>query len=56
MPSPSVLLAGDGHTWVALDYREGEPCVTWFDVELETELVLAPDFRTFLAGLSPWVG
>jgi hypothetical protein len=57
LPSPVVLLSGDGHTWVALDYREcgpqGEPSVTWFDADRETELRLAPDFASFVAGLRP---
>ncbi|WP_434450841.1 SMI1/KNR4 family protein [Lentzea sp. E54] len=55
LPSPVVLLTGDGHTWVALDYREcgpdGEPSVVWLDADEEAELALAPDFRTFLDGL-----
>ncbi|MGW1819342.1 SMI1/KNR4 family protein [Streptomyces sp. NPDC002125] len=56
LPSPLVLLSGDGHCWVALDYRacgkQGEPCVTWFDVEDGTELSLAADFRTFAERLT----
>ncbi|MFF5708956.1 SMI1/KNR4 family protein [Streptomyces sp. NPDC012756] len=56
LPSPLVLLSGDGHTWIALDYRtcgaDGEPSVTWFDVEDESEVPLAGDFRTFVEGLT----
>lgn len=56
LPSPLVLLTGDGHWWIALDYREcgpdGEPSVTWFDTELDQDLRLAPDFRTFVEGLT----
>ncbi|WP_335935370.1 SMI1/KNR4 family protein [Streptomyces sp. PTD5-9] len=56
LPSPLVLLSGDGHWWIALDYRErgtqGEPSVTWFDAEGETELPLAQDFRTFVERLT----
>ncbi|MFH8625352.1 SMI1/KNR4 family protein [Streptomyces vietnamensis] len=56
LPSPLVLLSGDGHAWIALDYRacgpDGEPSVTWFDVEAETELPLAGNFRTFVEGLT----
>lgn len=55
LPSPVVLLSGDGHYWVALDYRKGgtsgEPSVTWFDTELRTELPLAPNFRSFVEAL-----
>ncbi len=57
LPSPLVLLSGDGHCWVALDYRtcgrNGEPSVTWFDTEIETEVPLAVDFRSFVEALVP---
>ncbi|WP_439378277.1 SMI1/KNR4 family protein [Amycolatopsis lexingtonensis] len=54
LPRQVVVLSGDGHTWVALDYRRSsEPSVTWFDVELESELALAPTFRAFVEGLVP---
>ncbi|WP_405910089.1 MULTISPECIES: SMI1/KNR4 family protein [unclassified Streptomyces] len=56
LPSPLVLLSGDGHCWIALDYRacgeRGEPSVTWFDVDGNTELPLAADFRTFVERLT----
>ncbi|MEU9777727.1 SMI1/KNR4 family protein [Streptomyces sp. NPDC047968] len=56
LPSPLVLLSGDGHCWIALDYRfcdrQGEPSVTWFDTDWDTELNLAADFRTFIEGLT----
>ncbi|MFD8481433.1 SMI1/KNR4 family protein [Kitasatospora sp. NPDC059673] len=56
LPSPVVLLCGDGHYWIALDYRvcgpHGEPSVTWLDAEDGTELALAPDLRTFLEQLT----
>ncbi|MEU2387561.1 SMI1/KNR4 family protein [Streptomyces sp. NPDC012461] len=47
LPSPAVLLSGDGHCWIALDYRasgrHGEPAVTWFDADRNEEL---PSHRT----------
>ncbi|MFE1547886.1 SMI1/KNR4 family protein [Streptomyces sp. NPDC058718] len=56
LPSPLVLLSGDGHCWIALDYRSGgesgEPSVTWFDVDAGTELPLAADFQTFVERLT----
>ncbi|MFE9970546.1 SMI1/KNR4 family protein [Streptomyces hirsutus] len=56
LPSPAVLLSGDGHCWIALDYRAsgryGEPSVTWFDADRNEELALAPDFRSFVEGLT----
>jgi hypothetical protein len=57
LPAPVVLLTGDGHWWIALDYREcgpeGEPSVTWLDADAEEELALAPDFRSFAEALTP---
>jgi hypothetical protein len=51
-----VLLCGDGHWWIALDYRNapgGEPSVVWYDNELRQDLRLAPTFRVFVEGLRP---
>lgn len=57
LPTPVVLLSGQGHYWIALDYRtsgpNGEPAVTWIHNEMEHELRLAPDFRTFVERLTP---
>ncbi|MFE0734003.1 SMI1/KNR4 family protein [Streptomyces sp. NPDC058855] len=57
LPTPLVLLSGDGHTWIALDYRScgerGEPSVTWFDEEDAMGLPLAADFRSFVERLAP---
>ncbi|MFJ6632417.1 SMI1/KNR4 family protein [Streptomyces sp. NPDC091376] len=56
LPSPLVLLSGDGHCWIALDYRscgeQDEPSVTWFDVEGDTELPLTSDFTAFVERLT----
>ena len=56
LPTPVVLLSGQGHYWVALDYRtsgpNGEPVVTWVHNEMEHELRLAPNFRTFVERLT----
>ncbi|MCZ9351655.1 SMI1/KNR4 family protein [Streptomyces mutabilis] len=56
LPSSLVLLSGDGHCWIALDYRMcgkgAEPSVTWFDVDGNTELPLAADFQTFIERLT----
>ncbi|MER7758132.1 SMI1/KNR4 family protein [Streptomyces sp. NPDC097619] len=56
LPRQLVLLSGDGHWWIALDYRacgEGdEPSVTWFDTETVSEVPLARDFRSFVESLT----
>lgn len=55
VPDGLVAFDGDGHTWVCLDYREsgpdGEPRVTYLDLEEEQECVLAETFEVFLKGL-----
>jgi hypothetical protein len=60
-PSELVLLSGDGHWWIALDYRacgpHGEPSVVYYDNEwtpLSTSLkwmTLGYDFSTQLRGV-----
>jgi hypothetical protein len=56
LPSPVVLLSGEGHYWIALDYRDcgpaGKPSVVWIDNEMNHELLLAPDFRAFVERLT----
>ncbi|MGW5970135.1 SMI1/KNR4 family protein [Streptomyces sp. NPDC055186] len=56
LPTAVVLVSGDGHHWIGLDYRacgrHGEPSVAWFDADDESELALAPDFRSFVEGLT----
>ena len=53
LPNDLVLLDGDGHTWVALDYRgkTSEPSIVYIDVEEEVEFQLARSFKEFIAGL-----
>jgi hypothetical protein len=35
LPEKQVLLTGEGHWWITLDYRDSKetPCVKWIDVE-----------------------
>lgn len=57
LPNHLVLLCGDGHWWVALDYRvcgpQGEPSVVYVGVETDPieDVQLAPSFAVFLDGL-----
>lgn len=54
-PEELVLLHGDGHWWVALDYRAGreaEPAVVWFDNEVGEDVQLAASFGEFVRGLT----
>lgn len=56
LPSPVILLSGEGHYWLALDFRTcgpaGQPPVVWLDSEMEHELTLAPNFRAFVERLT----
>lgn len=56
LPSPIVLVSGDGHCWIALDYRacgrKGDPAVVWFEADTGREVVLATNFESFIAGLT----
>lgn len=54
LPPNQVLLSGDGHYWITLDYRSGsEPSVAWIDVECGEDIQIAPSFTAFLDGLVP---
>ena len=54
LPSNQVLLSGDGHWWISLDYRKSSiPCVTWLDVAAGQDIELSPSFGEFLSELLP---
>jgi len=54
LPPRQVLLSGDGHYWITLDYRRGaSPTVAWIDLERGEDIQIAPSFAEFLAGLVP---
>lgn len=53
LPSDIVLISGDGHSWIALDYRQVsvEPSVIYIDTEVEQTITVAKDFDEFLSRL-----
>jgi hypothetical protein len=52
LPPQQILLTGDGHWWITLDYRKGEiPSVAWIDVDSGEDIRVAATFSDFLAGL-----
>jgi hypothetical protein len=54
LPPKQVLLTGDGHWWISLDYRRGEvPSVAWLAVDHDEDVQVAPSFAAFLDGLLP---
>lgn len=56
LPAGLVLLDGDGHTWVALDYRgaAAEPPVIFLEAYSGAHVVIARDFADFLRRLVPF--
>lgn len=56
LPNNIVLISGDGHSWIALDYRntKEEPPVIFIDIEDEMIIELASNFDSFLNGLTVW--
>jgi hypothetical protein len=54
LPPQQVLLSGEGHYWITLDYRNGAtPSVAWLDVESGEDIQIATTFARFLDGLVP---
>ncbi|MFS3912944.1 SMI1/KNR4 family protein [Bacillus australimaris] len=53
LPEGLVLISGDDHTWVAMDYRKTKknPPIHYFDVEMEEDFKLADSFDEFIEGL-----
>lgn len=53
LPGDLILLDGDGHAWIALDYRESsvDPSVCWVDADTGKIIPLASTFGDFLEGL-----
>ncbi|WP_068672131.1 SMI1/KNR4 family protein [Oceanobacillus sp. Castelsardo] len=54
LPKKVVLISGDGHTWIAFDYRNTDenPPIILIDHDGEEITELAPDFESFLNGLT----
>ncbi|MFE4239839.1 SMI1/KNR4 family protein [Peribacillus butanolivorans] len=50
LPKGLILLCGDGHSWVALDYRntKSDPPVIFIDTETDELIKLANNFAAFL--------
>ena len=52
IPKKQILLSGDGHYWITLDYRNKSiPSITWIDTEMEQDIHIATNFDEFLNGL-----
>ncbi|OZS77799.1 hypothetical protein CF394_08575 [Tetzosporium hominis] len=53
LPKDIVLISGDGHSWVALDYRKTneEPPILYIDAESNQVIEIARSFKPFIKGL-----
>jgi len=56
LPEKIVPIEGDGHTWLALDYRKNclNPAVILIESDTSEYLTVAHDFDSFLAALIPY--
>lgn len=56
LPEGLVLFEGDGHHWLALDYRDAGPAarVILIDSDTLAEVEVAPSFAEFVARLRPY--
>ncbi len=54
LPEKQVLLSGDGHWWITLDYRNSDiPSVRWIDCECGEDIHIADTFEEFINKLVP---
>lgn len=52
LPNRLVLLSGDGHSWIALDYRHSKiPSILYVNTETNIEKTIAPTFEQFINSL-----
>ncbi|MDD9269595.1 SMI1/KNR4 family protein [Paenibacillus sp. GCM10023248] len=51
-----IIISGDGHLWIALDYRNcnDEPPVKYIESDGGFTIELANNFNSFLTGLCNW--
>ncbi|MEA5404287.1 SMI1/KNR4 family protein [Arcicella sp. DC2W] len=48
LPDKQVLLTGDGHWWITLDYRlSDKPTIRWIDCECDEDIHVANSFEEF---------
>ena len=54
LPEKQIIITGDGHWWITLDYRNGDvPSVRWFDIEYKQDIHIADTFDDYIHGLVP---
>lgn len=53
LPSPIVILSGEGHWWIAFDYRvvQENPPIVFLDSDSGDTLHVSDDFASFLASI-----
>jgi len=54
IPEKQVLLTGDGHWWITLDYRNDQVHgIRWIDVDSNEDIHVAESLEFFINGLRP---
>ena len=52
LPEKQILLTGDGHWWITLDYRNSDiPSIRWIDCECDEDIHIADSFADFIGEL-----
>ncbi len=52
LPENQVVLSGDGHWFITLDYRKSEkPTIRWIDIECHQDIHICHGFELFIDGL-----
>ncbi|HYF04258.1 MAG TPA: SMI1/KNR4 family protein [Patescibacteria group bacterium] len=52
LPEKQVILCGDGHWWITLDYRYSDkPRIRWIDTECGEDIHISNSFQEFIDGL-----
>lgn len=56
LPSPIVILSGEGHWWIAFDYRVAHenPPIVFLDSDSGDTLYLSNDFASFFSSIVPY--
>jgi hypothetical protein len=56
LPNPIVILSGEGHWWIAFDYRVAHenPPIVFLDSDSGDTLYLSNDFASFLSSIVPY--
>ncbi len=54
LPEKQIVITGDGHWWITLDYRKTreEPTVNWIEPDADRDEIIANNFEEFIGNLT----